>query len=149
MLERKHADEKLFLRLRPRGQPAGDAVAVASRRYGQQEADDRADHRADGGGARENATWRNRAAARMDDTWTRLLRHAMAESEGDTEAEFRQYLVQSQAATELLKVLVGLEEADPKPENPVQFLTDFFGSQARRRCILWLSRALAASRPDE
>ena len=74
---------------------------------------------------------------------------AMAESEGDTEAEFRQYLVQSQAATELLKVLVGLEEADPKPENPVQFLTDFFGSQARRRCILWLSRALAASRPDE
>ena len=85
-----------------------------------------------------------------DDTWTtRLLRHAMAESEGDTEAEFRQYLVQSQAATELLKVLVGLEEADPKPENPVQFLTDFFGSQARRRCILWLSRALAASRPDE
>ena len=79
----------------------------------------------------------------------RLLRHTMAESEGDTEAEFRQYLVQSQAATELLKVLVGLEEADPKPENPVQFLTDFFGSQARRRCILWLSRALAASRPDE
>ena len=68
----------------------------------------------------------------------------MSESEGDTEAEFRQYLVQSQAATELLKVLVGLEEADPKPENPVQFLTDFFGSQARRRCILWLSRALAA-----
>lgn len=43
--------------------------------------------------------------------------------------EFRGYVVQSKAAEELVKVLVGLEESEPRPEDPVKFLADYFASQ--------------------
>ena len=44
------------------------------------------------------------------------------------EAEFREYLVRSGAAESLIKVLVGLEEAEAKPELPVEFLREMFES---------------------
>ena len=50
-------------------------------------------------------------------------------AKGGDGSEFRGYLVQSDAAAELVKVLVGLEEADPRPEDPVKFLADYFASQ--------------------
>eukprot|EP00965_Chrysotila_dentata_P171564 5661777-Pleurochrysis_carterae.AAC.1 len=48
---------------------------------------------------------------------------------GEKQREFREYLVRSTAADEIVKVLVGLEEAQKKPEEPVTFLRDMFASQ--------------------
>lgn len=45
------------------------------------------------------------------------------------EADFRKYLCDSQAADEIIRLLVGLEEAEEKPEDPVGFLRDKFDSE--------------------
>ena len=45
------------------------------------------------------------------------------------EADYRQYLVKTGAAEELVKVLVGLEEAAEKPADAARFIQEHFGSQ--------------------
>ena len=45
------------------------------------------------------------------------------------EAEFREYLCDSGAAMELVRLLVGLAEANNKPENPVAYLREMFDAQ--------------------
>ena len=43
-----------------------------------------------------------------------------------TDAEFANYLVRSQAANYILKMIVGIAEAQPRPENPVDALREMF-----------------------
>jgi len=45
---------------------------------------------------------------------------------GFKESNFREYLANSGAATELARVLVGLEEASARPGDPVGFIRDHF-----------------------
>lgn len=45
------------------------------------------------------------------------------------EADYRQYLVKTGCAEELVKVLVGLEEAAEKPADAARFIQEHFGSQ--------------------
>ncbi len=47
----------------------------------------------------------------------------------DKEADFRQYLVRSGGAEELVKLLVGLQEAGSAPADPVAFIQHFFSTQ--------------------
>ena len=58
----------------------------------------------------------------------------MAAVASPKEAEFLEYLVKSNAAEELIKVLVGLEESTAKPEDPVKFLEQKFASQVQLAC---------------
>jgi len=54
----------------------------------------------------------------------------MASSNADAkDIAFREYLVKSRAAEELIKVLVGLEESSMKPEEPIKYLKEMFASQ--------------------
>ena len=47
----------------------------------------------------------------------------------DKEADFRQYLVRSGGAEELVKLLVGLQEAGSAPADPVAFIQHFVSTQ--------------------
>ena len=47
----------------------------------------------------------------------------------DKEADFRQYLVRSGGAEELVKLLVGLQQAGSAPADPVAFIQHFFSTQ--------------------
>eukprot|EP00966_Prymnesium_polylepis_P002707 62058-Prymnesium_polylepis.1 len=51
---------------------------------------------------------------------------AEASDMGHKEATFREYLANSGAATELARVLVGLEEAATLPQEPVGFIRQHF-----------------------
>uniref|UniRef100_A0A7S3U293 C2 domain-containing protein n=1 Tax=Emiliania huxleyi TaxID=2903 RepID=A0A7S3U293_EMIHU len=45
------------------------------------------------------------------------------------EPEFRGYLVRSQAAQEIVRILVGLAESEARPEDPVKLLRDLFDAE--------------------